>query len=377
MNPARRGVISLRYFNDRVLSHEHVLRIYRDREALGILSIRFFRNARRTFFGVRRAHRRTLDFGSGGGDESAFFRLLEPRRRFGARTRPKNGTASEFRWQNRHRRHSEPFVQSNRRMRPVRDLSLVRYRSRGALSHSDGGHLGLRGEIRKRMGRRFQARKRVDLQCPVRRFGGSLLPELPMNGKFPRVRRTTGRERDRLVGFDGLFDRHVSQLRRILLLLQLLTAPFYGRIRKKRLERSANLIVSRFVHCLGLVRNLVCQRRLGRAAERRNDAFVGGMERHRFASERHCRNHYRKRRRYGRRPILSAYGETRRERQRPRFRRVRLNLRDGVQRPFVREARTPPFVRRDRLSFAKPSALRPHEKYRKNRIPALRARRGF
>lgn len=225
LNPERRGVISLRCFNVRVLSYEHVLRIYRDREALGILSIRFFRNARRTLFGIRGAHRRALDFGSGGGDESAFLRLLEPYRRFRARTRPKNGAASEFRWKNRHRRHSEPFVQGNRRMRPVRDLSLVRYRSRGALSHSNGSHLGLRGEIRKRMGRRFQARKRVDLQRPVRHFGGSLLPELPMNGKFPRIRRTTGRERDRLVGLDGLFDRHVSQLRRILLLLQLLTAP--------------------------------------------------------------------------------------------------------------------------------------------------------
>lgn len=188
LNPERRGVISLRCFNVHVLSYEHVLRIYRDCEALGILSIRFFRNARRTLFGIRGAHRRALDFRSGGGDESAFFRLLEPYRRFRARTRPKNGATSEFRWKDRHRHHSEPFVQGNRRMRPVRDLSLVRYRSRGALSHSNGSHLGLRSEIHGRMGRRIQTRKRVDLQRPVRRFRGNVLRKLPMNGEFALIR---------------------------------------------------------------------------------------------------------------------------------------------------------------------------------------------
>lgn len=81
-----------------------------------------------------------------------------------------------------------------------------------------------------------------------------------------------------------MFDHYVPERSRILLLLQLLTAPSYGRIREKRLERSANLIVNRFVRCFGLVRSLLRRRGMGRAAERRYDAFFGGMERHRVAA---------------------------------------------------------------------------------------------
>ena len=119
------------------------------------------------------------------------------------------------------------------------------------------------------------------------------------------------------------------------------------------------------------------RRGLGRAAERGNDAFFGGMERHRIAAQYARGGVHRERwkRRLG--GFLSPDGETRRERQRPRGERIRLNFGDARQRPIVRATRTPTFVRSDRLSFAKPSHFRPYEKHRQDRIPTLCARWGI
>lgn len=201
------------------------IRIRHHRETLGLLSVRLFRYARRAFIGVCGPYCRTFGIGSGRGYESPLFGFVEPYRRFGTRTRPKNWTLAEFRRKNRYRRDSEPLVQSDRRVRIIRVRSLFRYRSRRALSPSNGRKFSMRREIDGRVGRSFQARKRVDLQRPVRRIRRNVLRELPRNGKFERIRGTAGSERRRLVVSDRLLHDHVSERRRILLLLQLLTAP--------------------------------------------------------------------------------------------------------------------------------------------------------
>lgn len=90
------------------------------------------------------------------------------------------------------------------------------------MSSADGRIVGLRGEIDRRMGSGVQTRKRGELQRALRRIGRNVLRQLPMNGEFALIRRTPGRERGGLVVSDRLFDHHVPERSRILLLLQLL-----------------------------------------------------------------------------------------------------------------------------------------------------------
>lgn len=114
------------------------------------------------------------------------------------------------------------FVPFERSGKAFRYRRLVRQRSRRTLSAADGRVIGLRGEIGRRMGGGVQTRKRGELQRTLCRFGRNVLRQLPMNGKFARIRGTARGERRRLVVSDRLFDDHVPQRSRILLLLQLL-----------------------------------------------------------------------------------------------------------------------------------------------------------
>ena len=116
---------------------------------------------------------------------------------------------------------------------------------------------------------------------------------------------------------------------------------------------------------------------VGSAAERRDHAFFDCVERHRIRTQYARGSDYRDEWERLNRRLVSPDRKIGRERQCSGNERLRLNFGDGDERPALRKAGTSLLVRRDRLPFAEPPALRPYEEHRENLIPALRARRGF